>query len=418
MWISSLKIALKQLRLHPFFSLFNLFIIAITVACVMIIVMRFEILIASKGEEKNLDRTLLMTRMEHRVGEMTNISALSLGFIENYVKKLKIPEHIAIKAEEQWHYPSQGKLKTHIIFGVSEDFFEIFDYDLIHGESLKENQIQNREMLALISKSVSLDVFKKLNVVGNSIELNGRNYIVQGIFEDVPESMRYAHASILIPYTTVAAWEGGNEFAGGYHAYLMHNDLSMIDEMKDEFIQLKENINNSIKGTIYTNPDTKLERTVKGYNQPSIDINVESEIGQVILVLFLFMLLPALNLSALNLSRYKNRIEELAIRRSFGARKTNISMQILWETVSITFIGGLVGILIALFVILKMSSVIFADIFFTVDLNIDLSDIPFTFNLIGIFLLTIIVFGLLSGLIPAVMANRNSPAINLKGGSR
>lgn len=418
MWITSLKIAMKQLRMHPFFSLFNLFIIAITVAVVMIVVMRFELLSTGQGEEKKLDRTLILSRMEYRKQSNTNISALSLNFIDKYVKSLKVPEYIGIRGFEQWHYPSQGMLKKHVVFGVNSDFLHIFRYHFLYGQGFNEEQVTNSEPVALISESLSYDLFRKVDAVGKQFDLNGRKYIVQGVFKDVPVSKLFAHASVLIPHTSVSVFSQGHEFTGGFHAYLYNSDPSKLGAMQTEFNQLKANINNSMEGEIFADADTQLERVVKGYNMPSEKIDVRGQILKVILLLFVFMLLPAMNLSALNLSRYKNRIEEIAIRRSYGANKFAITMQILWETISITFLGGLAGVLMAFFAITELAQFVFSDIYFGVDLSVSYTDIPFTFTLLGLFFITILTFGALSGLIPAIIANRQSPATSLKGGSK
>ena len=64
-------------------------------------------------------------------------------------------------------------------------------------------------------------------------------------------------------------------------------------------------------------------------------------------VIFLLLLVPSINLTGMTASRMKKRMEELGIRKAFGAQNRTLLLQILYENLLLTLLGGLIGLLIS-----------------------------------------------------------------------
>lgn len=56
------------------------------------------------------------------------------------------------------------------------------------------------------------------------------------------------------------------------------------------------------------------------------------------------LLIPALNLSGFSLSRIRKRMAEIGIRKAFGAKRHVILIQVLYENLITTLIGGVIGL--------------------------------------------------------------------------
>ena len=67
--------------------------------------------------------------------------------------------------------------------------------------------------------------------------------------------------------------------------------------------------------------------------------------GAIALFLLLFLLVPALNISGLNASHIQDRMEEIGIRKAFGAPRGTLFMQIFVENLLLMFPGSLAGLL-------------------------------------------------------------------------
>ena len=70
-------------------------------------------------------------------------------------------------------------------------------------------------------------------------------------------------------------------------------------------------------------------------------------IGGVIVLMLLFMALPALNLINLNVGRIMERSSEIGVRKAFGATSRQLVAQLVLENVLLCLIGGAIGLVCA-----------------------------------------------------------------------
>ena len=114
------------------------------------------------------------------------------------------------------------------------------------------------------------------------------------------------------------------------------------------------------------------------------------------LILGLFVIVPTLNLININVTRIMERSSEIGVRKAFGAKSTDLLVQFIFENIILTFIGGLIGLVLALVMmkVLNDSQVI---------APVRLVFYPSAF---GFSILVWFVFGIASGLLPALRMSR------------
>ncbi|WP_439557614.1 ABC transporter permease, partial [Dyadobacter sp.] len=125
----------------------------------------------------------------------------------------------------------------------------------------------------------------------------------------------------------------------------------------------------------------------------------------VTLVLVMFMGLPAINLVNVNVSRILERASEIGVRKAFGAPAKALLWQFIIENVFITFIGGAFALILS-FAIIKMINasgwIAYADL--TINLPV-----------FAISIAVCLIFGLLSGVLPAFRMSKLRIVEALKG---
>lgn len=122
----------------------------------------------------------------------------------------------------------------------------------------------------------------------------------------------------------------------------------------------------------------------------------------------LFMLLPAVNLVNLNVSRIMERASEIGVRKSFGASSRVLVGQFLVENVALTLIGGAIGLVLSirlLWLVNGSGLILYADL--RLNYRIFLAGLGFA-----------VFFGTMSGVYPAWRMSRLNPVQALKGASR
>jgi putative ABC transport system permease protein len=121
--------------------------------------------------------------------------------------------------------------------------------------------------------------------------------------------------------------------------------------------------------------------------------------------MFLFMLLPVINLVNINVSRILDRASEIGIRKSFGASSGHLVRQFIVENLVVTVCGGALGFVLAVLTLQVMG---------------DSGLLPneafrFNYRVFALGLLYVLVFGLMSGITPAWLMSRLDPVHALKG---
>ena len=124
------------------------------------------------------------------------------------------------------------------------------------------------------------------------------------------------------------------------------------------------------------------------------------------LIVFLFMLMPTINLVNINVSRIMERSSEIGVRKAFGASSGTLIGQFLVENIFLTLIGGLIGFLLSVVVleIIADSGVI------------PYAQLGLNWRVLAIGMGLTIVFGIISGVYPAYKMSKLQAVEALKGG--
>ncbi|MCD8263621.1 MAG: FtsX-like permease family protein [Tannerellaceae bacterium] len=120
--------------------------------------------------------------------------------------------------------------------------------------------------------------------------------------------------------------------------------------------------------------------------------------------------MPALNLTGVAQTTIQQRQEEIGIRKSFGATGTNILRQLIAENLIISLLGGIIGMLLSLFLLTWTKSFLFEnDPMLTGEMILQ----PVFFITAFIF---IVLLNILSIIVPAVRVS-GLPIVNVLKGS-
>jgi predicted permease len=139
--------------------------------------------------------------------------------------------------------------------------------------------------------------------------------------------------------------------------------------------------------------------------------NVQTILYVVLAAVGLVLLIGCVNLANLMLARSSARRREMAIRLALGASRRRLIIQLLTESLLLSFIGGALALVVIAVLLKGFVQFIPADI-------PRLNEIEINLTILGFVFLVSTVTGLLFGLVPAMQASRPDVVSNLKDGSR
>lgn len=288
-------------------------------------------------------------------------------------------------------------------FNVYGDYPEIIKQepmDITSGRFISYSDINEKRKVAIIGEGVRSSLYdKEEEVLGSYIKIQGVNFMVIGTYKKKSNDgdSEEAQKQIFVPFTAFSqAFNMGDRV--GWMAITAKDNFPITD--------LKQGVFDVIKQNHKIHPED--ERAVGHFDLFEEYSRVERLFAALRLVAYfvgiLVLLSGVIGVSNIMLIVVKERTKEIGIRRALGENPWSIRAQILMESIFLTIISGMAGIVFATLIIyginylLDMSGPV--DMFANPSVNI---------GVVSMALTILIVSGLLAGLIPAQNAIKVRP---------
>jgi putative ABC transport system permease protein len=410
-----IKIA-NQNRLFTFLSLFG---ISLTIMFVMIFSMTMERITGGSGPEKELKKIIFSQRVKTATTRQAksggwNISSCGRILCEEHLKTVKNADVISMySGSSSWEFIHDREYQLKYVNMTDAEFWEVFDYKFLQGRPYTKEEVINEANLTVITNSLKELLFgHDEDVLGKTIHYTSIDLTVTGVVEDPPATAQNASGDLYFPYT-LQPWQKGL-YTGGFRIAFKAGSPRQFKAIRQEAQEIVSRLDaaDTTCTVFLSGPYTQLEKMMVGYGDPE-EYSRGRNILKYLMFALAFILLPAINLMALNFARIHERGEEIAVRKSFGAAGGVLRGQFLFENILMTLTGGIIGILFSYIMVALLGNSISLRLSF-------FSTVPLTysFNIIVfvIALISCLLFGLLSGYLPAVRLSHMKPAVYLKGG--
>jgi putative ABC transport system permease protein len=403
-----IKIAIKILLRRKFFTFISLFAISFTLVVLMVATSILDHMFAPMLPETRLERTLAVIHMD-MIGPNAQWNGNpGYKFLDKYVRGLANIERFSIYREQQaaTSYRNGMEIKS-MLKRTDGEYWKILDFDFIEGRPISEDDETNANFVAVINKATEEKFFGGGPSIGKTIEVDRQRFTVIGVVQNVSELRPVPSADIWVPNSTTPQITERDKLMGAYMGLLLARSA-------DDFPAIKREFQSRLAGVAITDPEyTHMEGSPETYAESIAREILDTSSGTALLelivaLMFLFMLLPAINLVNINVSRILERSSEIGVRKTFGASPWTLVGQFIVENLVLTIVGGFVGFVFAA-VILQIVNA--SDIFQYAHLGLNLRIFGYGFVLI-------LVFGLLSGVYPAWAMSRIQPVSALKGEAR
>jgi len=293
-------------------------------------------------------------------------------------------------------------------YNVYGDYPEVIlqePMDIIDGRFINYNDINDNRKVAVIGQAVYKEMYDKNEPIEDSyIKINGVNFSVIGVYKrkttggDNEEGQK----QIFVPFTAFSqAFNRGDRV--GWMMITANDNVPITSIKEDIFSLMRE------RHTIH--PDDK--RAIGHWDVYEEYSKIEGLFSALNIVAFvvgiLVLLSGIIGISNIMLIVVKERTKEIGIRRALGATPWSIRGQILLESIFLTIISGMVGIIFGSLTIYGLNAILEAngpvDMFAnpSVDLRVILAALAI-----------LIISGLLAGFIPAQNAIKVKPVEALR----
>jgi len=229
------------------------------------------------------------------------------------------------------------------IYGVSDSYFEIRNWELEYGEFFTERDVKTSNKVALLGKTVANQLFPDQDPVGQKVRIRNVPFLVIGILKAKGQSGMGADQDdlILAPSTTVYY-----RLRGWRHIDMLNASAISPDRIEEA----KKEIRTILRESHRINPGEEDDFTVS--DQADIS-EAASETSRILTMLLgsiagVSLLVGGIGIMNIMLVSVTERTREIGIRLSVGARGKDVLIQFLTEAVILSLAGGITGILLSI----------------------------------------------------------------------
>jgi len=292
---------------------------------------------------------------------------------------------------------TSNKTSTYTVIGVTTSYEDVTLQTIDLGRFFTSEDGLTKSRVAIIGTDVSTDLFEGLNPIGRKIKINNAEFEVIGVLASKGTSgFMSGDSSILIPLETgYSKVFGTRAKSNGKNALSGISISASTSEAIDTVISQTETVLRSQHNLGLTD---ELGFTVSSQAQmleslSSISDTLTSFLGA---IAGISLLVGGIGIMNITLVSVTERTREIGLRKAVGAPRKAILFQFLVETMTLSLIGGLLGIALgaAIAGIFTFLGVIQAAI------TADVLVLSFTFSAM---------IGLFFGIYPAYQASKLSP---------
>ena len=286
------------------------------------------------------------------------------------------------------------------INGAGEEEVYIKNRTVLDGRYLSPADIKENRNVAVIGKMVHRDLIKNGNPIGKELDINGTIFKVIGVFSD--NQGDWAERSISIPITTMQQLKKSSDTI---------SEISLTYNMElspDEAIQFGEELKNQLQERKKVSPED--EQAIWVFNNAENTKNGTMFLSVIIIIVGFIgigtLVAGIIGISNIMVYIVKERTLEIGIRKAIGARPISIVVLILQESIVITVLSGIIGVILGVLSLRLIGNNLRE--YFILDPNVGWGAIFSAF-------VCLVISGAVAGFVPAYRASKIKQIEALRG---
>ena len=295
------------------------------------------------GSISGIGTNLLFVFQGNSQQDIRNEQPLTVGDVSAFSDVFQAPhiEAVAPIVTGNIGVAYEGKTMSVELRGVTPEFENVRNYGLIEGGFITEDNVNGRASVALLGPEVADKLFERRDfITGETIRIDGQPFRIIGVLEAKGGgSFGSQDNVVLIPITTARVRLLNRERDHVDVAFVQAIDANSVPIAYEEIAQILRTRHRTELGaddfTIFTQEDfLSLAGTIT--NVFTIFLGGIAAIS---------LLVGGIGIMNIMLVSVTERTKEIGLRKAVGAKKSDILVQFLAESILLSLFGGIIGII-------------------------------------------------------------------------
>jgi putative ABC transport system permease protein len=270
-------------------------------------------------------------------------SASALTLEDAQALRLEIPDVVAASPEVNTTAQAiaNGRNWSTTIAGEAPEYLVIRDWAVASGSMFTDREVRSAAKVAVLGDKTAHELFGVLDPVGQTVRISNMPFVIIGVLANKGSGVGGQNQDdrIVIPYTTAMKRITGDKYLR--QVYLQIGVAERIPIAQDQITRLLRQRHRLLLGT---DDDFTI------FNQQEIADTVNNVTSTLTLLLGaiagLSLVVGGIGIMNIMLVSVTERTREIGIRISVGAQPGDIRIQFLMEAITLSLLGGLVGVLL------------------------------------------------------------------------
>ena len=222
---------------------------------------------------------------------------------------------------------------TASVTGVLPAYAQIINQGVQEGRYIIDADVDNRSAVCVIGADLAEELYGTTSVVGNTLHIDGRAFRIVGVLESRGTSMGgSSDESVVLPFTLAQRMLDSTTISSIYVSAIDSTSVDDAQTVVESFLYKKYQNESSYS---VMNQTQMLETANETASTLSLMLGGIAGIS---------LLVGGIGIMNIMLVSVTERTREIGIRKAIGAKRRNILMQFLIESVVISGLGGLLGL--------------------------------------------------------------------------
>lgn len=297
---------------------------------------------------------------------------------------------------------------TEDLFFVDNHFLDVFDFEVTHGESQATNLDEPFEMVITerFAKTLAGENFEKLT--GSTIKVGNTSLTILSIVETPPINS-HLQFDVLVSYATFIEFSGEDadksmSWSDFYH-YIVVKEGADMDQLHQKVAAFGAHYfkEGEVSGAVEA-------FRLQSLHDAHLDHTNEYEIGEVVngeivwAMLFITIVIVCIawiNFTNLTTSRVLQRAKEVGVRKSLGASRKSVIMQVAVESLVLNVVALVISIGICWITQQSFNNLLNLQLSFDALTTTAVAGIPFPLVFLSVFVVMVVLISIYPGSIVA-----------------